>query len=76
MTLDTWIKLNYGTQGKFNASLGLPQHTVNRWYNHKPKYFLIHLSKICADTNTSVKELIEMVESRDKEVKILESGKS
>ena len=71
MTLNTWIKINYGTQQKLNDSLGLSLHQVNRWYNHNPRKFLIHLSRLSTDTDTPFKVLIEMIEQREVDVKIL-----
>lgn len=71
MTLDTWIKLNYSTQAKLNDSLGLSRQQVNRWYNHHPRKFLIHITKMSLDTNTETKDLIEMIEQRELDVKIL-----
>ena len=74
MTLNTWIKINYGTQGKFNESLGLAQNTVNRWYNHNPKQFLLYIPKLSKETDTSYDDLCKMIEDRIEDVKLLSNA--
>ncbi len=74
MTLNTWIKLNYGTQGKLNDSLGLAQNTVNKWFNHDPKRFFMYVPKFSKETDLSYDELCKMIEERINDVRLLENA--
>ena len=47
MTLETFIKIKFGTQNKLGEALEVGQNTVNRWYNNDPKKFFTHVQQRC-----------------------------
>tara|TARA_R110000803_G_scaffold54610_1_gene111332 strand:- start:145 stop:375 length:231 start_codon:yes stop_codon:yes gene_type:complete len=71
MTLQTWIKINFGTHQRLNDALGLGKNTVNRWYNSDPKRFFMYLPQMAKRSETDPKELIDMIEQRVDDVKAL-----
>ncbi len=73
MTLQTWIKIKFGTHQRLNESLGLGKNTVNRWYNTDPKRFFMYLPQMAKWSDTDPKELIGMIEQRVDDVKALRS---
>ena len=74
MTMGTWIKVKFGTHQRLNDALGLGKNTVNRWYNTDPKRFFMHLPEMAKYGDTDPKELIEMIEQRCADVKVLRHG--
>ena len=73
MTLQTWIKIKFGTHQRLNESLGLGKNTVNRWYNTDPKRFFMYLPQMAKGSDTDPKELIGLIEQRVDDVKALRS---
>tara|TARA_R110000751_G_scaffold126086_4_gene227923 strand:+ start:88 stop:315 length:228 start_codon:yes stop_codon:yes gene_type:complete len=68
ISLDTWVKVQFGGQDKLEQRLGLGSKTVNRWYNNDPRKFLQYISVLHLITDTPVTEIVEMVEQRSKDV--------
>lgn len=73
MTMGTWIKDKFGTQQRLNDALGLGKNTVNRWYNEDPKRFFMYLPQMSRWSDTESQELIDMIEQRVEDVRVLRS---
>ena len=73
MTMGTWIKDKFGTQQRLNDALGLGKNTVNRWYNEDPKRFFMYLPQMSKWSDTESQELIDMIEQRVEDVRVLRS---
>lgn len=71
MTMGTWIKDKFGTQQRLNDALGLGKNTVNRWYNEDPKRFFMYLPQMSRWSDTESQELIDMIEQRVEDVRVL-----
>mgnify|MGYP003655002878 CR=1 FL=1 len=71
MTMGTWIKVKFGTHQRLNDALGLGKNTVNRWYNQGPKRFFMYLPQMAKWSDTDAKELIDMIEQRVEDVRVL-----
>jgi hypothetical protein len=74
MTMGTWIKIKFGTHAKLNDALGLGKNTVNRWYNHDPKRFLMYLPELAQQSETDTSELLHIIEGRVEDVKSLKGS--
>jgi|TARA_R110000765_G_scaffold172128_4_gene276944 hypothetical protein len=71
MTMQTWIKKNFGTHQKLNDALGLGKNTVNRWYNTDPKRFFMYLPQLSKWSDTDPAAMVDMIEQRIEDVKAL-----
>ena len=69
--MGTWIKVKFGTHQRLNDALGLGKNTVNRWYNQDPKRFFMYLPQMAKWSDTDAKELIDMIEQRVEDVRVL-----
>jgi|AOAMet1_18_M0_10_1038524.scaffolds.fasta_scaffold07021_2 hypothetical protein len=73
MTLGTFIKVKFGTQGHLSESLELHMNTVNKWYMNDPKKLFMHVNSIAKWSDTPVEEVVRMIEERCDDVKHLQS---
>ena len=73
MTLGTFIKVKFGTQGHLSESLELHMNSVNKWYMNDPKKLFMHVNSIAKWSDTPVEEVVRMIEERCDDVKHLQS---
>lgn len=70
-TLDTLIKMTYGTREKADDALGLSAKTMTRWYTTKPRLFLTVLPELMEHTNCTADWIVHLILQRDADVKAL-----
>ena len=75
MTLETFIKIKFGTQNKLGEALEVGQNTVNRWYNQDPKKFFTHVQQLSKWGDVPVAEVVEMIEKRCTDVRHLQADR-
>lgn len=70
-TLDTFIKMTYGTQDAFDLVLKKTKKTCNRWYNAEPRNFLKVLPELRFDSGMSADEILDLILLRDADLHAL-----
>ena len=73
MTLDTFIKLKFGTQNRLGEALQVGKNTVNRWYNQDTKKFFTYVPQLSKWGDVPVEEVVKMIEQRCDDVKHLQA---
>ena len=72
ITLEAWIKVNFGSQKGMEEDLGLAKKTINRWSNSNPARFYSILPQLMERTGTEAVDIIKMVKQREVDVMAIE----
>lgn len=73
-TLDTFIKMYFGTQDAADIVLQKTKKTCNRWYNAEPRSFLKVLPELKNESGMEYGEIVELILQRDADVTALRNS--
>lgn len=75
ITLEAWIKVNFGSQKAMEEDLGLAKKTVNRWSNSTPTRFYSILPQLMERTGTDAVDIINMIKQKEIDVMAIEGNR-
>jgi len=76
ISLDAWIKINWGTQVAMEKDLGLANKTIHRWLACDPRKLYSLLPNLIERTATSAEDIIRMVTQKEQDVLAISSKQS
>ncbi len=75
ITLEAWIKVNFGSQKAMEEDLGLAKKTIHRWSNTNPTRFYSILPELMERTGVDPVDIINMVKQREIDVMAIEGNR-
>lgn len=71
-TLETLIKMTYGTRDEADRALGKAEKTVTRWFTKQPRLFLTVLPELMYASNCTADWIVHLILQRDADLRTLQ----